>query len=160
MYGRLFTVDFNDVTVSAIQDLLTIKAGATQPIIVHSVQFSQKTLTSWEGKNIRFRYTPNTVTLGTGGTTPTPRGTDAGGMAAASSATIHANDVTTFATSSGTITDLWSEEWAFLNGFLWVPADPRGRILIKPTDALAIHLDTAPSSAMVASGSVQYEEIG
>lgn len=158
MYGRMFKATFNDVAVAAAQDLFYIKAGATQPVLLHSVQLSQKTLTAWEGKNLRFQYKTGSVTAGSGGTSVTPRGSDAGGMAAAAAMTVRAND-TTGATAT-TTTDEWSEEWVFTNGFLWVPADPRGRILIKPTDGLVIRLDTAPSGSMTASGSLELEEIG
>lgn len=159
MFGRMFKASFTAVAITAAQDLFAIKAGATVPIFVHSVTLGQKTLSAWEAKELKFSYLPATATLGSGGTTATSRGSDPGGMAAAAAATVHVND-TTGATSSGTAYDIFDDDWVFTNGYIWLPADPRDRIFIRPAEALAVRLGTAPSGSMTCSGTIEYEEIG
>jgi hypothetical protein len=156
--GRMFVATFEDVAVTAIQDLFYLKASATVPVWVHQVVLSQRTLTAWEAKPVRIRYVPATVTQSTG-TAVTPSGVDVGGKAAAAASTVVAN-ATTLATSSGTIIDLYAEQWAFLNGLIWIPPDPQDRIFIKPGDAIVVRLEVAPSGSMNVSGTLQFEEVG
>lgn len=153
--GRVYSLSFSDVAVSAAQDLLIAQASSSVPIAVHSVTLTQKTLTAWEAKNVRIRRVPATVTLGSGGSTPTPRPLLKNDAAAGG--TYHAND-TTPATSSGTIVDLHSEEWNFLNGFYYLPP-PEDRPVIGVSEAVTVKLDTAPSAAMTCSGTIVFEEL-
>ena len=158
MFGRMFKGAFSAVSVSVAQELFYIKASATVPVFLHSVTLGQKTLTTAEAKELKFVYLPATVTVGSGGTAVTLRGADPGGMAAAAASTCRAND-TVLATSAGSY-DLADDDWIFTNGYLWLPADPRDRPFIKPGDAMVVRLGTAPSGAMVASGTIEIEEIG
>lgn len=153
--GRVYSLSFSDVAVAAAQDLLIAQASASVPIAIHSVTLSQKTLTSWEAKGVLLRRVPATVTLGSGGSTPTPRPMNAGDTAAGG--TYHAND-TTPATSGGTIVDLHSEEWNFLNGLFWLPP-PEDRPIIRVSEAFTVKLVTAPSGSMTASGTLVFEEL-
>jgi len=159
MYGRMFKGAFSAVAITAAQDLFYLKASSTVPVLLHSVTLGQKTLTAWEAKELKFVYLPATVTAGSGGSSVTLRGSDPGGMAAAAASTCRAND-TTLATSSGTAYDQVDDDWVFTNGYVWLPADPRDRIFIKPGDGLAIRLGSNPSASMTASGTIEIEELG
>lgn len=153
--GRIYSVVCSDVAVTALQDLLLIQASSTIPLAIHSVTLTQKTLTAWEAKGVLFRRIPATVTLGSGGSTPTPRPMNANDTASA--ATAHVND-TTPATSSGTIVDIHSEEWNFLNGLYYLPP-PEDRPIIRVSEAFSVKLVTAPSGSMTVSGTLVYEEL-
>lgn len=153
--GRVYSLSFSDIAVAAAQDLLGITTTASVPIAIHSVVLSQKTLTSWEAKNVKLLRVPATVSQGSGGTTPTPRPMNAGDAAAGG--TYHAND-TTPATSGGTIVVLHNEEWNFLNGLFWLPP-PEDRPIIRVSEGFMVNLVTAPSASMTCSGTVVFEEL-
>lgn len=153
--GRIYSLTFKDIAVAAAQDLFYLLQTASIPIALHSVALTQKTLTAWEAKNVLIKRVPATVTVGSGGTSGTPRPLNSNDTAA--SGTGRVND-TTGATSSGTIVDLHAEEWNFLNGLYYLPP-PEDRPIIQVSQALVVALVTAPSASMTASGTLIYEEL-
>lgn len=155
MSGRIYTMSFTNVTLSAVQDLLGVYAGAAHIFAVLSVNLGQVTGTTVANQRIRLRYLPTTVTTGSGGSAGTIKPFVATDPAAAISGRI--ND-TTQAVSSGTAIDLWDDVWNTINGFVWVPPIPSRPPVIGLSGALIVSLDTAPSS-LVSNGSVTVEEI-
>ena len=153
--ARIYTASMNAVAVSAAQDLFTLLCSSTVPIEIHSVVLGQKTLTSWEAKEVIFKRVPATVTV-TGGTSITPRPNVPNDTASVVTATINN---TTLATSSGTIVDLFNDDWVFLNGFVWTPAGNDDRYIIAPSQAFCVRLPTAPSGSMTVSGTVTFAEL-
>lgn len=154
--GRPYTLSFQNVTISAVQDLFLVLAGATKILGIQSVTLGQITNTSVQNLRVRGQYLPVTVTNGSGGGAGTI-GRYVPGDAAAT-ATARIND-TTPATSSGTIVDLFDDVWNTVNGFIWVPPVP-GRVpLIGLSGAFRMSLDTAPASGMVSNGTVTFEEL-
>lgn len=156
MSGRLYSVSFQGVTLSAVQDLFNVLAGASKVLAIQCVQLGQITGTSVANYRIRGRYLPVTVTNGTGGGAGTIVRQVPGDAAATATARI--NDATTQATSSGTAVDLWDEAWNSINGYLWTPPVPGRPPIIGLSGAFVLSLDTAPSS-VVANGSVTFEEL-
>lgn len=154
--GRIYTVSFSNVTLSAVQDLIMVKAGASNPIALVSAELGQVTGTSVANQRIRLQMIPATVTTGSGG----GAGTVSKWIAsdAAASATARIND-TTQATSSGTIIDLWDDTWNIVNGWLWVPPIPSRPPVAAVSAAFRISLDTAPSS-IVTNCTLTFEELG
>lgn len=152
---RLYSVAFKDVSISAAQDLINLTATAGMAFKVHAVELGQRTLATWEAKNVRMTRNPATVTTGSGGAAATPRALNPSDVAA--TVTARTND-TTGQTTSGTATDILAREWEFLNGFFWLPA-PEQRPIIRPSEGLVLRIDTAPSAAMLASGYILFEEL-
>src|SRR5882762_9725805 len=99
--ARRYVVSFENVTVSAAQDLLSVKGTTGKVIRLISVKVgaTNTTLVTAKSLQLRVQFLPATVTAGSGGGTATPRLLDPGDSAAAATARI--ND-TTPATSSGT----------------------------------------------------------
>lgn len=155
--SRIYTASFDTTAVTAAEDFFTLISSSTTfvPIEIHSVTLSQKTLTSWEAKDITFKRLPGPVTT-TGGTSVTPRLMDPNGSAAATSALINS---TTLATSTGTTVTLYADDFNFLNGFYWSPAGNDDRIVINPGAAFVVRLGTAPSGSMTVSGTVTFAEL-
>jgi hypothetical protein len=153
--GRLYTVSFTDVAITAAQDLFGILATANMAFKVHGVELGQKSLTTWEAKSLKWVRNPATATVGSGGSAATPRPIVPGDVAA--TVTARVND-TTNQTTSGTQALIWSRDWEFLNGVFWLPA-PEQRPVIAPGQGFALQLVTAPSASMTASGSVMIEEL-
>ena len=153
--GRIYTMSFQNVTLSAVQDALAVYAGSSRIFAVLSVNLGQITGTSVANLRVRLRYLPSTVTAGSGGSAGTLKPFVAGDAAATVTGRI--ND-TTQATTSGTAVDLWDDVWNTVNGFLWVPPVPSRPPVIGLNGAFIVSLDTAPSS-LVSSGSVTLEEL-
>lgn len=105
---RIYTVPFENVAVSAVQDLLSIKgsSGKIVQIIRFWIGATDTTLQTAQSLRLRLKYGSATVTLGSGGTVPTPQPVDPGDAAA--SFTCHVND-TTQATTTGAFTSLYPQ---------------------------------------------------
>jgi hypothetical protein len=154
--GRIYTMAFSGVSLSAVQDALALYAGANKIFAVQAVNLGQVTGTTVANLRVRLRYLPGTVTSGSGGSAGTIKPYLPGDVAA--TVTGRTND-TTQATTSGTAVDIWDDAWNTINGFLWVPPVPSRPPVIGLSGAFILSLDTAPSSSMVANGSVTFEEL-
>lgn len=152
---RMYSVAIDAVAVSAAQDLFGLLATSGMAFKLHCIELGQKTLTSWEAKEIKLVRNPATATVGSGGSAATPRPLNNGDAAATFTARI--ND-TTPQTTGGTQQILFSRNWEFLNGFFWMPA-PEDRPIIAPSQGLALKLPTAPSASMTVSGYMLVEEL-
>lgn len=112
-----YTVLFDNVSVSAAQDLISLKCGASNPIRIlrYWVGLTDTTIATSQSIRLRARYLPATVTQGSGGSTPTPgklgNQTDPG-----SNTTAHAND-TSQATTGGTAVVLDAVGVHIYNGY-------------------------------------------
>lgn len=155
MTGRVYTIEFDNVSVAAVQDALAVYAGSGMAFKVHEVTLGQITATSIGNLRLTLKRLPATVTAGSGGSTPTPRKLNNGDAAA--TVTAHAND-TTQATTSGTSQTLRGDIFNVINGFLYQPA-PDDRPVIAPGQAFIVSLDSAPASAQTMSGTVTIEEL-
>jgi hypothetical protein len=153
--GRIYTMSVNGVTVSAVQDLLALYAGASKIFGVSSVNIGQVTGTTVANARIRLRYLPTAVTPGSGGSAGTVKPWVSGDAAATITGRI--ND-TTQATTGGTAVDLWDDVWNTVNGFLWVPPMQSRQPVIGISGAFIVSLDTALSSFVV-NASVTVEEL-
>lgn len=155
MSGRIYTMSFTNITLSAAQDLLCVYAGSSKIFALLSVNIGQITATSVANQRIRIRYLPTTVTTGSGGSAGTLKPFVSGDGAATVTGRI--ND-TTQATTSGTAVDLWNDQWSVINGFLWVPPIPSRPPICGISGAITVSLDTSPSS-LVTNGSIVIEEL-
>jgi len=155
MTGRMYSVNFASVSVSAAQDLINITATSGMAFKIHRIEIGQTTLTSWAALPIKLIRLPATVTPGSGGSAVTPSKMNNGDAAA--TVTARSND-TTPATTNGTATILLAREWELLNGFL-VVFTPDERPVIAPSQAVQLNLPSAPSSATTLSATVLIEEL-
>lgn len=152
---RLYAVTIGAVAVSATQDLINVTCTSGMAVRIHSLTLGQKTLTTWEGKEIKCLRMPATVTAGSGGSAATPRPLNNGDPAATFTARI--NDTTPM-TTGGTAVTLYADVWHFLNGLLWMPA-PEQRPVLAPSQGFAVNLPTAPSGSMTVSATLLVEEL-
>lgn len=151
--GRLYTVAFSNVTISAVQDLFGIYSQS-KVVALQKLSFGQITGTTAFNARLRIRYVPATVTSGSGGGAGTINKTANGDASATATARI--ND-TTQATSSGTVLDMEDEVWNTINNYVWYPAVPGHPLMIPVSSALIISLDTALAS-YVCNGTCMFEE--
>jgi len=152
--GRMYSVSFTAVSVTAAQDLIGIYGAAgkmCRPRRV-SVNIAASTLPTAVGLELRCRFLPATVTAGSGGTAPTPQKLDPGDAAA--SFTARAND-TTPATTSGTAAVLESNGCHIFAGYDYRFSFPPN---IGPSEAFVFELLNTVTATL--SGTVIVEELG
>lgn len=115
---EIFTIVCENVSVSAVQDILAAYAASTKKLQLIAVEIAANGQTTVGNYALRLRYLPATVTSGSGGGSVTPRNVNPSGAAA--SFTARRND-TTQATTSGTAADIVSSMFNPINGYYWQP---------------------------------------
>ena len=147
--GRIFTVSFADVAVTAIQDLFQIEAqGVTAKL--HALFLSQSTDAgdaNSEQLSLVLRRVTDAVVDGAAEVPAKP--TDVAG------ANLAVNQLVPLATG---VAIYHAEAWNTLTPFVWLPT-PEMRPSIQPTDAMTVHLAEAPAQSIDISGTLYFEEL-
>lgn len=153
--SRSYSVQFNNVSITAVQDLIALYCGASMALELHGMVIGQVSGTTVANLRISVKRLPATVTSGAAGNAATPRKAMRGDAAATATARI--ND-TTQATTSGTAETLLSDIYNTVNGyqFFWPPDD---RPTFGPNEAAVFSLDQAPASGMTMSGTLFFGEL-
>ena len=151
--GRIYSASFEEVAVSAAQDLFEITAPADSSVIIHSVTITQSSDAGDSQAEMLPILIHRGTTSGSGGSTPTPNPYALGDAAAGT--TVEANNTTQG--TEGTI--LHAEAFNVQIGFYYLPP-PEDRIIVSPSDILHIELQSAPADALTMNGTVVFEEIG
>jgi hypothetical protein len=152
---RVYTMSFQNVSVSAVQDLMALYAGSSGAFEVHEFVVGQITATTVGNLRIRLRRLPATVTAGSAGGAGTINKSRPGDAAATITGRI--ND-TTQATTSGTAVDVRSDVYNPINGYQFLPA-PEDRPACNPSEAMVVSLDTTPGSAETMNGVITVAEL-
>lgn len=159
--GRLYTVSFVAVAVTAAQDLFYLKPAADKPIILEqfSIYAAGGTADAGDAQEELLRVEvirlPATVTVGSGGTAPTPTPVNPNDTAAGFTSRV--ND-TTVATTSGTALTHRARSMNNRVGFEWV-APPEHRQLVANAQAIVVRLNTAPADSLLLSGDADVREL-
>lgn len=155
--GRLYTVSFNGVAVTAAQDFFELLMPNDMVGELHRVQIFQSS-DSGDAQAEQLRTVIHRVTgsptSGSGGSTPTPIPLASGD--AASTITAEANNTT--ALSGGTSTILHTEAWNVMAGMDYFPP-PEHRPRVAPSTRLVINLPSAPADSLTMSATVTIAEI-
>lgn len=153
---RLYSVVFENVTVSAVQDLLYVKASATNGLELRRLSLSASGVTAAAEIRVRLKRLPTTVTVGSGGSAPTIQKVSSRNAIAALSAA-RAND-TSQATTSGTSVTLANWNWNVLQDFLEVPPTEGERWECDVSEALIFDVIATPASTVL-SGFMVFKEV-
>lgn len=154
--GRIYSVQFENVAVSAAQDFFEVLPADDKPVRLLWARVSNVASETSEQLRIRIKRMPATVTSGSGGSTPTIQklvSTDA-----SAGFSVEANN-TTPATTSGTAQVLWSEGFNVLTGWDYLPT-PECVFVFVQGEGLIIDLPAAPGSSTNMSGTIMLEELG
>lgn len=149
--GRMFTVQFTEVAVTAQQDLFQIEALVV-PAILHQVVLSQSSdVGDAEAENlsIRFHRVTDAVTNDVAEVKLDPG-------SAAANADLAVNETTELVTGLEVI---HSEAWNIALPFIWLPP-PELRIIVEIGNAVCVNLNATPSDALTMSGTMYFEEFG
>lgn len=153
MYGRMYSAVFEEVAVSALQDLFEVVAPADAVVVIHGVTISQSSdAGDAQAEMLPILMHRGTAT-GTGGTTVTASPLAVGD--AAFGGTVEANNTT----QSVEGTFLHSEGWNVQIGYYWLPT-PEARPIISPSGLFIVELQANPADELTMNGSITFEAIG
>lgn len=151
--GRMYSATFEEVAVSAAQDLFEINAPADAVVVVHALYLSQ----SSDAGDAESEQLPVLIhrgsTSGSGGSTLTARPMEAGD--AAFGGTVEANN-----TSQSTEGNQIHAECFNVMAGLAIVWTPETRPVISPSGRLIIELQAAPADSLDMSGTIYFEEVG
>ena len=151
--GRMYTVTFEEVAVTAIQDLFEIVAASDSTVYIHSIHVSQSSDASDSESEQLNVLIHRGSTSGSGGSSATPAPLNLGD--AAFGGTCEVNNTTQ--STEGTI--LGSYCFNVMAG-LDIVFTPEGRPVISPSGRIIVELQTAPGDSLTMSGTMVIEEIG
>jgi len=158
--GMMYRAVFEDIAVSAAQDLFEILAPADAVVKVHEVYVGQSSDygdASAEGLAISIVRGEGSVTSGSGGGSVTPAPQEKGFAAAGS--VVERNNTTKMVVGTGTLVVVHNDAFNIQSGWQYIPT-PEGRPVISPGDRLTVELVGAPADAITMSATVVFEEIG
>lgn len=149
----MYSVVFEEVAVTAAQDLFEINAAADSIVVLHSFEISQSSDAGDAADEQLALLVHQGSTSGSGGSTPTARPFELGD--AAFGGTVETNNTT----QSTEGNQLYAAAFNIRNGFIYLPP-PEQQIKISPSDRLIVELQTAPADSLTMSGTAVFEEIG
>lgn len=159
--GRLYTVEFHNIAITAVQDLFYIKPAADKPVALEACYISNVGGTADAGDaqeellRVEVIRLPATVTVGSGGSAFTPSPVEPNDTAAGFTA--RTND-TTVATTSGTAATLHPDGWNVRIPWTWLPP-PEHRLLAANAGAIVVRLNLAPNDSIATSGVLYVREL-
>lgn len=154
--GRMYTVPFVGVAVTAQQDLFEIVAPATAVVVIHGFFISQSTeVGDAQEEGLSLLTKSGQTTTGSGGSSVTPATVMFGDVAAG--AVCKANNTTK--ASAGTIVTHRAYNWNVRAPFDKV-FTPEARPILAPSRRWTLELATTPADSITMSGYVTIEELG
>jgi len=159
MYGYgTYTASFNQVSISAVQDLWEILFPSDCAALLLGIYFSQNTDVADAEEEILYtslRRVTGAPTSGSGGSTPTPRPTQTG--MPASGATVEANNTTQLSGGTNVVLEPIEFNLRLPDKSIYIPEE---RYIFSPSERVVLELEKAPADAITASGFIKWTEIG
>lgn len=163
MQGRIYSVVFDNVAVTVLQDFFELNPAVDKPIRLLALDVGQTNRVGDANEDM-LRWSVavmsgGVLTSGTGGTVPTPQPLNPGDAAAGFTAEVNN---TTVATTTGTTSTKHNSAFNSRVGLLWVPPPECLALAIDSagTGALLVRLLEAPSASTTFSGTAYVEELG
>jgi hypothetical protein len=159
--GRLYSVVFAAVSVTAQQDFFYIKPAADKICIVEAIYIGTSGGTADAGDaqeelyDVELMYVPATVTAPTAGTTVTPSPVAINDSAAGFTAIVNG---TGKATSTGTIVARHPDGMNNRIPYVYCPPAEH-REIVANAAAIVFRLNTTPADAILLSGDMRVREI-
>lgn len=156
MQGRVYTVVFDAVSVTAAQDLFELTPADDKPIeLVRLKLFQTSDVGDAAAENLQLKVIRGNTTSGSGGTAPTPAPVSPGAPAAGFTAEVNNTTVAT----SGTAVTLMADGWNIAVGCdIWF--DDEERLGANQSNTLIRITQTAPADALTMSGTLWVRELG
>ena len=149
--GRMYTLEFTDVAVTAQQDLFQIEA-ITVPAIIHAVYLSQITdVGDAAAENLSISINRVTDDVTDDKATVQIDNGDATQLAE-----IAINETVELVTG---LARIHSEAWNIALPFVFLPT-PEMRPVVEVGNAIVVNLNTTPADSITMSGTIYFEEVG
>lgn len=157
MGNRMYTVEFEAVTVSAQVDFFELTPADDKPVEIVGLFLSQSSDVGDAASEIlRYRVIRGHTTGGSGGATPTPRPLDRSNAAAG----FASETCNTTIASAGTGLNLHSDTFNIAVGEkLWIPEGCEWEATQADT-TIVVRLMAAPADALTMSGTLYVREQG
>lgn len=151
----IYTAVFNNVAVTAVQDLFEIVAAADAVVLLHDIHLSQNTDVGDAAEEVlRVELTSGHTASGSGGSAPTAIPRNIG--QAAFGGSVEVNNTTQ--ASTGTIVTHYVWNWNIRVGFDKI-FTPETRPRIAPSGRMCLELPVQPADSVTMSGSITFEEV-
>jgi len=156
--GRLYTISFTAVAITAVQDLFSFIPASNIPCALEAIYVSNVggINDAGDAQEELLRIEINrraAMTLGSGGSTPTIAKIYVNDATA--SFTTHVNDTTG---ATGTATLLHADGWNNRIPYIWLPP-PEHRPIVANSAGISVQLVLAPNDSMNVSGSCYIREL-
>lgn len=154
--GRFYTVTFNDVAVTASQDLFEIQPADDRPVKIWGLFLTQSTeLADAAEEQLRVAIIRGHTTSGSGGSAATPAVINPLDTAAGFTAEVNNTTIA----SAGTGVTLHVMTWNVRSGLemWWLPET--GLIATQANTTIVIRLLAAPADSVSVSGTLYVEEM-
>lgn len=159
MPGRIYAVIFENVAVSATQDLFELTPADDKPVRIHSLNLSNVGGTGDAGdaseEFYRLTITRGHTTGGSGGTAPTPTPLDPNGPAAGFVSEVNNTTKATAGTTTVPFSDGMNSRIPYEKQ--WAPEDQIQASQGNTT--IVVRLEAAPADAINLSGTLLVEEL-
>lgn len=156
--GRMYSVSFEGVVVTVVQDFFECLPADDKPVILHGLYLSQSSDVGDAAEEIlrvkALRATA-TVTSGLGGTVASPVAANEHDAAAAAAWEVNN---TTLATTTGALKNLLPDNFNIRVGWQIV-LPPEMRPIFFQGEAFILRLIAAPVDALTMSGAIFFEEL-
>lgn len=150
--GILYTLEFNKIAVTAVQDLFQVEA-VTVPIIVHEITISQTSdVGDAAAENLLIRLRGGITDAVTDDLAGVPLN---GYRATANLSNLAINETSQITTGA---VDIFSEAWNIALPWKYIPT-PETRYMIPVGDAFVVDLADAPADELTTSGTIIFEEL-
>ena len=150
---RMFSAVFEEVAVSAVQDLFEVNAPADAVVVIHGLVISQSSDAGDSESEQLNVLIHRGSTSGSGGSTPTARPMEIG--TPAFGGTVEVNN--TSQSTEGV--HIHAECFNVMAG-LQIWWTPETRPVLSPSGRLIVELQTAPADALTMSGTIYFSEAG
>lgn len=156
MAGRIYTVIFSAVSVSAAQDLFELTPADDKPVEIVGIELGQSSDSGdAQDEQLQLSIIRGFTTSGSGGTTPTPQPV-ASSIDAAAGFTSEVNNTTL--ANTGTTGTLWTSCWNVRAGYInWFPEGLRPAA--SQANTTIVVRQTAPADAITMSGTLWVREL-
>jgi hypothetical protein len=154
--GRMYSVIFENVAVSAAQDFFEISPADDKPVIIHAVYLSQSTeLGDAAEEFLRVEIIRGHTSGGSGGTAPTPVALDPAGAAAGFASEVNNTTIA----SAGTALILHAETFNVRTGWVYIPTPECRPKASQANTTIVVRLMAAPGDSVTMGGTIYIEEM-
>lgn len=157
--SRLYSINFENVAVTAAQDFFDIAPATNKPIVLHGCWISQSTeVGDAQEEFLRLKIIYGLATVGSGGGAFTPVPLNPADTAAGMTARI--NDTTVAVVGAGTTSVIWAESFNERVGWVWLPTPEMRPVITAAQTRVVVTMLSTPADSVTMNGTLIVEELG